>query len=242
MKQLFCLFVLFLSYGNISTHAATFESPNHRVLLLELYTSEGCSSCPPAEAWLAKLQNDPTLWKDYVPVAFHVTYWDRLGWKDSFASESFTDRQRDYIFAWKGDVLYTPCFVSNGKAWNNRFSSLELRKPDPGKLILTSDDKKNFTIFFTPSAKGNDYQAHLALLGFGIESDIKSGENAGSLLKHDFVALAYEKKSLDPKGNQWQATLTLPKASQVAPRYGVAAWITQEDDPSPIQVVGGYLM
>src|SRR5437867_11599071 len=59
-----------------------FESGPDRTHLLELFTSEGCSSCPSAEAWLSKLKAEPRLWKDFVPIAFHVDYWDRLGWRD----------------------------------------------------------------------------------------------------------------------------------------------------------------
>ena len=65
----------------------TFESGPQRTHLLELFTSEGCSSCPPAEAWLSKLKADPRLWKDFVPLAFHVDYWDHLGWRDPFAAK-----------------------------------------------------------------------------------------------------------------------------------------------------------
>src|SRR5205814_363291 len=59
------------------------ESGPQKTHLLELYTSEGCSSCPPAESWMSKLKAEPRLWKDFVPVAFHVDYWDRLGWRHS---------------------------------------------------------------------------------------------------------------------------------------------------------------
>src|SRR6187401_2558536 len=59
-------------------------SGSARASLLELYTSEGCSSCPPAEAWLSSLKDEPRLWRDFVPMAFHVDYWDRLGWRDPF--------------------------------------------------------------------------------------------------------------------------------------------------------------
>src|SRR5438045_8473189 len=74
----------------------TFESGAKKVQLLELYTSEGCSSCPPAEASLSRLLNDSRLWRDFVPVAFHVDYWDRLGWKDHFASVEWTKRKQNY--------------------------------------------------------------------------------------------------------------------------------------------------
>src|SRR5271155_1572909 len=91
-----------------------FDSTTRRVSLLELYTSEGCSSCPPAEEWLSKLKENPRLWKDYVPVAFHVDYWDGLGWPDRFASPAYTQRQRSYAQVWGGDTVYTPELVVDG--------------------------------------------------------------------------------------------------------------------------------
>jgi hypothetical protein len=66
---------------------SVFESAPNKVHLLELFTSEGCSSCPPAEEWLTKLKQNPGLWRDFVPVAFHVDYWDHLGWRDRFAAK-----------------------------------------------------------------------------------------------------------------------------------------------------------
>ena len=94
---------------------ATFEGGDTQVALVELYTSEGCSSCPPAEARLAKLRDDPELWKTIVPVAFHVDYWDGLGWPDRFASKAFTLRQYDYAARWRNGSVYTPAFVQNGR-------------------------------------------------------------------------------------------------------------------------------
>src|SRR6266576_6091859 len=85
-----------------------FESGPQKVHLLELFTSQGCSSCPPAEAWLSKLKGEPGLWKDFVPLAFHVDYWDRLGWRDPWANKSFSDRQRAYAKQWRSDSVYTP--------------------------------------------------------------------------------------------------------------------------------------
>ena len=97
----------------ISAHAeTTFQSGPQRVALLEVYTSEGCSSCPPAESWLSEFKNQARLWKDIVPVAFHVDYWDGLGWKDRFAKEEYTSRQRAYSAAWGTSSVYTPGFVS----------------------------------------------------------------------------------------------------------------------------------
>ena len=101
--------------------ATTFESGATQSTLAELFTSEGCSSCPPAEKWLSALKSNQDLWKTIIPVAFHVDYWDRLGWRDRFAKPEFTSRQQRYAAAWGGDSVYTPGFVVNGKEWRSWF-------------------------------------------------------------------------------------------------------------------------
>src|SRR5271156_2248162 len=109
--------------GCIAANAAPiqFQSSERQVALVELYTSEGCSSCPPAESWLSKLKNKPGLWSDFVPVAFHVDYWNGLGWRDKLSSEEYSERQRNYARDWSEDEVYTPEFVLNGKEWRNWF-------------------------------------------------------------------------------------------------------------------------
>src|SRR5262245_51684991 len=101
--------------------ATTFESGETQGTLIELFTSEGCSSCPPAEKWLSELKSNQELWKKIIPVAFHVDYWDRLGWRDRFAKPEFTSRQQHYAATWGGDSVYTPGFVVNGKEWQRWF-------------------------------------------------------------------------------------------------------------------------
>src|SRR6478609_8524746 len=103
--------------GPLAAAARHLESGTTQTTLLELYSSEGCSSCPPAEAWMASLRDAPGLWRDFVPVVFHVAYWDRLGWRDRFASEQFTQRQYAYAARWRSDSVYTPEFVANGEQW-----------------------------------------------------------------------------------------------------------------------------
>src|SRR5258708_16412944 len=90
-----------------------FESGPAQVTLLELYTSEGCSSCPPAEAWLSTLSQNAQLWRAVVPVAFHVDYWDNLGWKDGFSSREFTPRQRLSAPSWGSASSSPPPFLCN---------------------------------------------------------------------------------------------------------------------------------
>src|SRR5260370_42576237 len=113
-----------------------FESGPERTHLLELFTSEGCSSCPSAEAWLSKLKAEPRLWKDFVPIAFHVDYWDRLGWRDPFAAKEWTARPYRYSSSWKNDGVYTPGFVLGGRESQARSVPMS-STAKPGVLEIT---------------------------------------------------------------------------------------------------------
>src|SRR5947207_690518 len=123
-----------------------FQSSENRVALLELFTSEGCSSCPPAETWLSGLRSSAGLWKEFVPVAFHVDYWDYLGWRDPWASAGFSDRQRAYAALWHSDSTYTPGFVLNGKEWRPLLRPKDgprSSRSKSGCLIISSADRKH---------------------------------------------------------------------------------------------------
>jgi hypothetical protein len=113
MKILFCL-VMLVSV-TVAAAPVSFQSSERQTALIELYTSEGCSSCPPAESWLSGLKSAPGLWNDFVPVTFHIDYWDNPGWRDKWSSKQFSDRQRDYARALGSAEIYTPEFVLNGK-------------------------------------------------------------------------------------------------------------------------------
>src|SRR5687768_10063986 len=90
------LLLLCCVMNDLGAEQIQFQSGPNRTALLELYTSEGCSSCPPAEAWLSRVKSDARLWKEFVPVAFHVDYWDYLGWRDPFGMANYSERQRAY--------------------------------------------------------------------------------------------------------------------------------------------------
>src|SRR5271170_8405110 len=96
---LLCLPLIVVFSVNAEPQAISFKSSERQTALLELYTSEGCSSCPPAEAWLTRLKGAPGLWNDFVPLAFHVEYWDNQSWRDKWSSRQFSDRQRGYADA-----------------------------------------------------------------------------------------------------------------------------------------------
>ena len=229
--------ILFAGTGRAGDLA--FASGRNRTNLLELYTSEGCSSCPPAEAWLSKLKNDPGLWRDFVPVAFHVDYWDRLGWRDPFAAKAWTARQYQYSARWKSSSVYTPGFVLNGREWRN--SSLPGPSSEtPGTLKLIVHENDGVSATFAPAtADSRKYELHLARLGTELKIDVKAGENSGRKLQHDFVVLGLTSNGLAAGA----AEMRLPAAEKqtAEARNAVAAWITEAGQIEPIQAVGGWL-
>ena len=216
-----------------------FESKLARTHLIELFTSEGCSSCPPAEAWLSNLKNDPRLWQDFVPLAFHVTYWDHLGWRDPFASDKWTERQGVYSVHWKSESVYTPAFVLDGLAWRN--TAVPSAATDtPGVLKITVNGERVLAAFKPTTTAGRHYEIHLARLGFALSADVTAGENNGRKLMHDFVVLGLTNEGMKSGIKE----LRLPAdSSKQAPnsRSAVAAWVTEAGQIEPIQAVGGWL-
>ena len=225
-----------------------FQSGVTQTSFLELYTSEGCSSCPPAEAWLSRLKESRRLWKDLVPVAFHVDYWDYLGWKDPFASKAYTQRQHDYANRWRSRSVYTPGFALDGEEWTDWPRRDEIPSPSAkpaGVLTARSTDGRDWTLRFQPTAGSpslSSYNFFAALLGFDLSSDVKAGENRGHKLKHDFVVLALANGAATASGNATLATITLnPKLKSVPKRLAIAAWVTPARSLQPVQAVGGWL-
>src|SRR5437016_3348460 len=98
-------FALVATLSSVAGGEIVLHSGPTRVALIELYTSEGCSSCPPAEQWLGELRTSPALWKEFVPVALHVNYWDHLGWRDALASKVFTEREHGYAAVWRASSV-----------------------------------------------------------------------------------------------------------------------------------------
>jgi hypothetical protein len=222
----------------------TFESRETPTLLLELFSSEGCSSCPPAESWMSQLKNSSGLWRDFVPVVFHVDYWDRLGWPDRFASPEFTLRQRQYSGAWAADSVYTPGFVIDGKEWRGWFTGEHLPAPGSSKVgtlkVLVSDGTRAEIVFKPGSSLPDSAQVELALLGNNLESVVKRGENGGRKLRHDFLVLNLLKTHLVKNGDLMTASIDLPKRMNEEPT-ALAAWINTGSATPSIQATGGWL-
>lgn len=240
-----------------------FESGPQRTHLIELFTSQGCSSCPPAEAWLSKLKSEPGLWKDFVPIAFHVDYWDRLGWRDPFASREWTARQYEYSENWKAESVYTPGFVLDGREWMER-SVPAAATEKPGVLSLSVKNQKLSAQFMCefnqskPTAsnpaglKSPKMRLYVAALGFDLTTKIGAGENSGRNLKQDFVVLSLANipmsaiSSIEWTDKVGETKITIHTETDLPfnpdPRAkAVAAWITAPNQLEPVQVVGGWL-
>jgi hypothetical protein len=235
--------------ASVSANAGpiVFESSSRQTALLELYTSEGCSSCPPAEAWLSKVKTASGLWTEFVPVAFHVDYWNHLGWRDKLSSEQFSDRQRSYASAWSAENIYTPEFVLNGMEWRNWFGLRGIPSTSAtraGVLRATSLDAKHWQVDFVPAENGTaDYEVTAALLVSDLASDVTAGENSGRHLSHDFAALSLITCPLTSQSNGFQGTFIFdPNPKGITGRLSLAVWVTHGKNLEPLQATGGWLL
>ncbi|HVT81306.1 MAG TPA: DUF1223 domain-containing protein [Phycisphaerae bacterium] len=222
----------------------SFSSGNGHVTLIELYTSEGCNSCPPADKWLTSLRDAPGLWKDFVPVGFHVDYWNGLGWADRYAMKAFTERQHALVAEWDIPSAYTPCFARDGREWRGKRELKGGPMPGGGRLSLEIGDAGKIQIEFKPDKPSGaaGYTVHVALLGNGFTSRVTAGENRGETLRHDFVALDLVEAGLRPGNGAFTAELSLPtSAIKPVPRKAVAAWVTRRGSFVSLQAAGGWL-
>ena len=166
-----------------------------RPILVELFTSEGCSSCPPADALLAELANRP----DVLALSFHVDYWDRLGWKDPYSSREATERQNHYAALLNLATVYTPQIVVDGK-WQAVGSDrpdvehgLTLARHNRQEVpVILALDHGNALISMGPGGEG--MAASVLLIGFDRRhvSAVKRGENSGRTLAHADVVRGVE--------------------------------------------------
>lgn len=233
----FCMNLVFAGEANV-----LLESGSNQVSLIELYSSEGCSSCPPADRWVAGLKNHEKLWKAFVPLNFHVDYWNQLGWVDRFSNEQFTKRQRRYASQWGSARVYTPGFVKDGKEWRSR-NLRDLGEGSPGNLRVKKLEGKKVKVLFSPTNKTSEnLLVNIALLGNGLSTQVKYGENAGETLKHEFVVLDWKKTKLEKKKSHFEKVLTIPESkTKKASSYSLAVWVNQSGNQTPIQAVGGPL-
>lgn len=241
----FCVVsALLASFSMAFAHAGTltFASPVEQAKLIELYTSEGCSSCPPADQWLSRFKSNSGLWKKIVPVAFHVDYWDYLGWKDPFSNSRFSQRQRHHALQRHISTVYTPGVIKNGKEWRSWHggSGLDSNSKVVGILTVSIDNKKIHSQFEPKKADHKQLQLNIALLGFDLITHVQSGENEGKKLAHDFVSLSYDTLITNNINGMYEWDLNKP-ISSLPNASGIAVWVSTLDDLSPIQATGAWL-
>ena len=163
------------------------EKPGTSPVVVELFTSQGCSSCPPAEAFLSELAPR----KDVIALEFHIDYWDYIGWKDSFAKPAFTKRQKGYVSSLKGRYSYTPQMVINGKAHvvgshRDEVESLieRYRAEDAGgPAVKIKRDGDSVEVSVGADARqGATYDVMLFTFDKPHTTEVRRGENRGRML------------------------------------------------------------
>jgi len=221
-----------------------FISGDRRVALIELFTSEGCSSCPPADRWVSRLKTNPALWTRIAPVVFHVDYWDYLGWQDRFARADYSDRQRRYAAEGAMRVVYTPGVFRNGREWRDWQDGMaEISQPSSrvGSLSIRVDGSQVAGRFHPTGVYDVDLQLHIVVLGMNLETRVQAGENKGRTLRHDFVALGTTSVPLTRSDGAYVATTGLPQTGIEAGSRALVAWVSEESSQAPIQSVGGWV-
>jgi hypothetical protein len=186
-----------VNYSTKETHETTKKTTSKSLesnpfVVVELFTSQGCSSCPPADEILRGLAQKSNVF----PLSFHVTYWNRLGWKDSFSQKIFDERQYEYGSRFALNGVYTPQIVINGTAEMvgsskqkiDKIINENLSKISPYVIILSKDLKdKSLIINYKINKSAKSYDFNIALVEKDIVTKIQRGENEGRTLKHGNV-------------------------------------------------------
>jgi hypothetical protein len=220
-------------------HAAPGRAQDKAPVVVELFTSEGCSSCPPADALLGELAQRP----DVVPLSFHVDYWDYIGWKDPYASPASTQRQHDYAAALGLHMVYTPQMVVDGRTdvVGSERGDVEaaIGKAAGPKLAISieKDASGGYRVVIPPAAPPASGPATvwLALFDSARETSVKQGENGGRTLKEFNIVREWRQI-----GSWDGSALSLPLAMTGEPDQDGCAVIVQAGPVGPI--LGAALM
>ena len=221
------------------------RSGERTVALVELYTSEGCSSCPPADRWLSSLGK--TYRPDQVvPLALHVDYWDYIGWQDPYAKRAFSERQRRLSQLQRAALVYTPQVLVQGmdfRAWDGhqfdhvvaRINSRAARAQLEMELLGSAPDALRLRALATvpDPAQQPDAALYVAAYENRLESRVTAGENHGRVLSHDHVVLEWQGPY--GLGEQQLKLALLPKAKLAD--SGVVAFIQNRRPAEVLQAL-----
>jgi hypothetical protein len=236
--------IALLVFSIQTSSALEFNSGESKVRLIELYTSQSCSSCPPAETWLSNLKNSDKLWTEFIPISFHVSYWNHLSWKDSFSKQEFSNRQREYHRVIRGGV-YTPQVVLDGKdfrKWRNiNANSFSKSRIKPGNLNVSIDkDLKTAKLSFNYKKKSEGLICYGAYIEGGHSSKITSGENEGKKIRQDFIVIDLVNKMAKKNKRKFTCSLDL-KVRKNQKESGLVFWLINKKTYEVVQVAGGKL-
>jgi hypothetical protein len=245
------LLVLAMATLPLSSHGAVCAATSGpgTAALVELYTSEGCSSCPPADKWLsrfAKAGADPRI----VPIAFHVQYWDYIGWKDPFGDPRYTQRQHDGAERARARNVYTPQVVVGGRDfpdWRDArafTASVDAIAGRDARAVLAVDARvaPDGTVrgwvetTLAAGVRRDALQVHVVALQDGLSSRVTAGENRGERLLHDFVARDFVAAPLRDAKERTAFTFT-PKPGWDARRVSLAAFVQDGATGEVLQAV-----
>jgi hypothetical protein len=227
--------------------AALLALPVRGAVLVELFTAQGCSSCPPADRLLTAMGSDPDLSKQVVPLAFHVTYWDTPAWRDRFSDAAWTKRQNDYVIGAGGTRVYTP---QVGVACGPQCVGSDVKCIQAG--VEAAKGQPQGTVTIVPAAPGGDQvevvvaaqlpagqralDVMVALFESGLDTEVRGGENAHKTLHDDYVVRRLQRAfKVSGAGERKESvTLRLDHDWQRG-NLGVAAFL---QDPKTHQVYG----
>ena len=232
-----------LSMSAQASETLTVETGTQQIAVVELYTSEGCSSCPPADQWLEALVETESDEIDVLALAFHVDYWDYIGWKDRFGSPKHTSRQRQLGANNKQRTIYTPEFFVGGKeargtgnvlsqiyAANETDSSIHLK-------LSVRRDGNYFQIDLEPRRDELDSKMlhhRYFIYEKDLVSDVTRGENSGETLSHQNVVRYMSRARKLNQSNQHNITIDPDWQLE---NIGVAALVTTPGNESYLQAV-----
>jgi hypothetical protein len=202
-------------------------------VVVELFTSQGCSSCPPADALLRTFANDPQLRGKVIPLAFHVDYWDRLGWRDPFSSRAATQRQMAYVRSLHVNSAYTPQVVVNGAREmvgsnaNAVGSAIEAASKQPvasSLRITTSRAADSINVAVRGDVAQSGLELIVALYEDDVTTNVGAGENGGRTLVNDGIVRQFVR--VDAPRGAIDKTLTIrTQPGWRAEKLGVAAFL-----------------
>ncbi|GAM58975.1 hypothetical protein JCM19231_2605 [Vibrio ishigakensis] len=174
---------LLLALAPFTLFAQTWSHSGQPAQLVQLFTSEGCSSCPPADRYLSKFKGHSGLWEEVIPTAYHVDYWDYIGWKDRFANPAFSQKQRLYRSYGVLGSVYTPGFVVDGQEWKGFFyrsqRKLPLSSAPDAKTLTLVNQNMDYRLRFSDNS---EYVATIVWLALDETTEVKRGENRGRTL------------------------------------------------------------